>query len=363
MGKKVWRAMAAVFLAVFCLTGSLGAVVYNYQDLSLQGLSIKNYPDLINAINDAGWIVGAYKDAGLNKYQPFLWRPGLGRTTLPLNAYGTGLEARAYGINNQGQIVGQATLSPGPAKACWWSSPSAIPAELLTSAASLVSGCAYGINEAGQVAGEGQFAEGGPVHAALWPANHGTATDLGTLGGDTSSGRSINNAGQVVGIADNSQGYSRAVIWNVGQTAQDLDAFLNDGSTANVINNLGNVMGQAMTYLGGGSAFFWDHQTGMAQLLTDLYTSGAGGLSDANQVAGGGETIFPHISPCPWYWTPTGGEKDLNQMVANLPNGVTIVSVSAISPKGLMTGWDSQGHPYLLMPVASLPGLGLLLSD
>ena len=32
--------MTMVCLTIFCLAGSLGAVVYRYQDLSLQGLTI-----------------------------------------------------------------------------------------------------------------------------------------------------------------------------------------------------------------------------------------------------------------------------------------------------------------------------------
>ena len=107
--------------------------------------------------------------------QPFVWRPGLGRTNLQNPFYP--FEAHAYGINNQGQIVGQAGE---PIQclvimdACYWSNPAAAPVRLSTTSWSLVNSCAYGINESGQVAGEGQFEAIRILHPSTLPGGRQT---------------------------------------------------------------------------------------------------------------------------------------------------------------------------------------------
>jgi probable HAF family extracellular repeat protein len=56
---------------------------------------------------------------------------------------------------------------------------------------------AYGINDAGQVVGQASTAGNVATHAFI--DNGSVMTDLGTLGGTYSSANGINDAGQVVG--------------------------------------------------------------------------------------------------------------------------------------------------------------------
>ena len=292
MRSRVSWILSVVCLTIFCLASSLGAVVYRYQDLSLQGLTISgtgSNPAAIKAINDSAWLVGNYYDSGSSNYQPFVWRPGVGRTNLQNPGYS--LKASAHGINNQGQIVGQAFVSGLGFDACYWSSPAAAPVALPTTGSSMYENCAYGINEAGQVSGEGQFGFPAPTLAVLWPANHSTGTNLGTLGGTTSSGKGINNAGWVVGDADNSDGYHRACLWVPGAVPLELVTLPDGGffSSGIAINTQGNVVGVAdlTPGMGMGHAFFWNQQTGEAQDMCPAdYESSPNGISDANQVVG-----------------------------------------------------------------------------
>jgi probable HAF family extracellular repeat protein len=340
---RVCRIISVACLAIFALAGSLGATVYHYEDLTLQGFSGDN----ITAINDSRWIVGYSATGNPTPYQAFVWRPGVGKTNLQ------GGSTRAFGINKAGQIAGQCLGTPE--RACVWTDPAASPT-ILAWFQSINNSRAYGINDASQITGEMAFGFSDTnLHATRWDSPTGAAYDLGTLGGDTSSGRSINDAGQVVGKADTKTA-SLPCLW-VAQTPQEIPmpqgAFL---GSAKAINSQGNVLGQADTGLGFGQAFYWDHQTGVTQYVcSDWYDSIAGGLSDANQAVGSGEIMFPSYSTPVFSWNPTGGRKDLNSLVVNLPAGVTLNNLTApvISPKGYISGFDSRGHAYLLTPIAS----------
>jgi probable HAF family extracellular repeat protein len=355
MRNRVCWMLSVVCLAIFGLSGSLGATVYHYEDLTLQGFS----GDTITAINDSRWIVGYSATGNPTPYQAFVWRPGVGKTILQ-NLSPGGVGARAYGINNAGKIVGQVrTGSVGPYWACIWPDPGAAPTVLYWFS-STASSCAYGINTTGQITGELVFGfADDPLHAARWDIPQQTPFDLGTLGGETSSGRSINDAGRVVGQADKVVEGSqsrRPCLW-VGQASTEIPmpqgAF---SGSALAINSQGNVMGHAETGLGFGQAFFWNHQTGATQYICpDWYDSTAKGLSDANQVVGSGEIFVPSYSVGAFSWFPATGKQDLNNQVLNLPAGVTLNNLTApvISPKGYISGFDSRGHAYLLTPIAS----------
>jgi probable HAF family extracellular repeat protein len=71
-----------------------------------------------------------------------------------------------------------------------------------------------------------------------------TVTDLGTFGGTNSDCNGINNQGQVVGLADNAAGWSRAFLYS-GGTMADLGTFGGPVGVATGINDKGDVVGYA----------------------------------------------------------------------------------------------------------------------
>lgn len=121
-------------------------------------------------------------------------------------------------FNDRGQVVGNAGLSP--ISAAW---PSTVTALLwqhghvfkIGSLPGYGNSAAFGINNQGQVIGYARTVQGRTERAFLW--QNGKMRDLGTLpGGHVSKAYGINNRGEIVGVSDGiaclwSQGKARAL--------------------------------------------------------------------------------------------------------------------------------------------------------
>jgi len=70
---------------------------------------------------------------------------------------------------------------------------------------------AYGLNAQGWVVGEAETAAG-ELHAFLWTPTNGMG-DLGTLGGEISRAYDVNERGQVVGEAERENGHMAPFVW------------------------------------------------------------------------------------------------------------------------------------------------------
>lgn len=179
--------------------------------------------------------------------RPFLWRDGV-MTQLPLLGGNNGY---AGGVNNRGQVVGQAEYStPDPtcrlpgdflrvAPVVWENGKIR---DLHTFPGDSAAG-AWAINDTGQATG-GSGSCVNSFHAVLW--QDGTVIDLGNLGGITNNfGIDINKQGQVVGSSDlpgDTTGHG--FLWQKRTGMIDLGTLPGDvGSDADGINDLGQVVG------------------------------------------------------------------------------------------------------------------------
>lgn len=232
-------------------------------------------------VNDKSQVVG------VSKARAFLWQDG---KMQDLGALPGGKYSYANAINNKEQVVGSAGVGQGAYAVLWHNGKIKNLGRLPQAEYSL----ALSINNKGQVVGYGHggeyFGNFAIPRAFLWDQKNGMR-EIGTLGGgqyyDDSFAHAINDKEQIVGVSN-----WHAFLWQNG-TMQDLGVLPGyQRSHANAINNKGQVVG-IVTKSVGGTPFLW--QEGVMYDLNTLIPSdsgwklsGAYGINDAGQIAGGG---------------------------------------------------------------------------
>ena len=293
-------------------------------------------------VNGAEQVVGASTTDVFGAGRAFRWDDGR-LVNLGVVGGGTYAASAAYGINEVGDVVGQSHVNP--------SDP---PHAVLHRGGVLTDlGTGYGagsfsrgweINAAGEIVGERGRLQSSPVRAFLWRS--GTFRDLGTLGGvggpygTSSVAHAINDRGQVVGAAQPEAGPLHAFRWQRG-VMRDLGTLGgdNEATEARDINDAGRVVGSSPTATGSIHAFRW--QRGV---MRDLGTLGgdssfAYGINDEGAVVGGSRTpISPPSNAGHAFLWVAGELSDLNDVVSNLPNDVTLETARAINDDGSIVG-------------------------
>ena len=261
------------------------------------------------AINNLGQIAGE-SNTGIATYA-FRWDAGQ-MTAL------TGSSGNTYArdINNAGLVVGWAMVGNDP-QACLWSGSSKITIGWLGSGRH---SWAYGINNWGQVVGEATHDE--IYHQGVSPWTYGFIWDNGTMSESSpriGEGRGINDSGDIAGgslhsykyeihyacvvingvktVLSNTQDTYAADINNARQIIYQSSLWENGSSTSlngslHAINEHGHVVGSAM--VGVPHAMFWDNTPGHPR--TDLNTlipsdSGWAYLAEAYDINDNGQIV------------------------------------------------------------------------
>jgi probable HAF family extracellular repeat protein len=219
----------------------------------------------------------------------------------------------------------------------------------------------------GNVVGEAAV-DGSDVHAVLWSARTYAPRDLGTLGGPNSAALAVNDAGTVVGWANDSPDPTQtaAFIWDRTGGMQSLGL---DG-VATAINDLGQVVGQTAE----GQAFVL--QGSAPLVLTNLAgRSRASAINNAGMVAGWddidlhGHGLGHYRVGHAWIWEngtqtdlgvlPIPGPPQHSEAYALTDAGQVVGQSGIFRSKGPHQGW-LVSHAFLWQADQGMIDLGTL---
>jgi len=323
--------LAAVLLVA--LLRSRPEVLYEATILPTLG----GIPVVPHAINDRGQVVGAAevtpgqphmilwdKDNGLQDLGPWARHPG----------------SLHLALNNAGQIAGTVVDANGVGRA-FLQDPNGTR-RLLVDPAGRES-VATALNNRGQVVGYYETA-GKPRHACVWERT-GRMTDLGTLGGIESLACSINDRGQVAGVSAVRGPAWQVFLWdsNTGMIGLGPDPLRM--STSCYINNRGRVAGGFGSPNDPWAISAWTSSAGLQRvILPGSAFPEVAGLNDADQIVL--NTLRPVLrifghgffsKPASYLWDPNGGYVALESHVAG-PKGIVYFRAADIDNQGRLVG-------------------------
>ena len=299
------------------------------------------------AMNDRGAVVA--NAGGPGGLTVVTWGPD--GTFTDLGTLPDARDSRAVGINNDGTVVGVASMPTAYDHAVMWKRGAKIM-DLGTLGGPLSE--PIGIGNDGTIFGS-TLNSAGDERAVKWDS-HGRITDLGTLGGKISHAYVQNDVGMAAGFsatAENPDGYPlHTVLWDRTGKIVDVGSADIPWFGPRALNNAGTLIG----YYNG--PVRWDRRNGVRNLppVPDSAFYNAVAINDAGTIAGlasvGGGSVAIR-------WDSSGAVREL----PNLPGrsygyakaindaGTIIGSVAMFNQVPHAVRWDSAGN------VADLGGI------
>lgn len=247
------------------------------------GITADGYSEA-NGINELGLVVGGSCINSCSSYQAYsYWH----NTFVTYPTFG-GYASVSYGINNKGEMVGQADAEIMDDDGSFISVAFLIRHGQMTKLGTLPGYAysqAFAINDLGEIVGRSYNSNpedlSTPMRAVIFD-REGEVTDIGTLGGSVSLAFGINDRSQIVGRAT---GEDHAFVYCKGKM-RDLATLGGKFSTARDINNAGTIVGGShLATPGQRHAFAYSKG-----VMTDLGTLG-GDFSEAFSVNENGTIV------------------------------------------------------------------------
>lgn len=295
-------------------------------------------------INNEGQVVGGAGISPNNNSHAFLYSSGLMQD---LGTLGGSINdgSQAFGINDAGQIIGQSTINAtAVGHAFLYSSGS-----MLDLTPSGGNSYASAINNNGQIVG--YIGSGSTIQAFLYSG--GSLHTLGTLDGIGSYATAVNESGQVAGNIYYGTAITHAFLYS-GVSMQNIGTLGGSSAQAFGINDNGLVTGFANTSSGNPHAFLYTNGS-MQDLgtLSGIYNYGSigYGINASGEVVGQSydqtgrdENAFIYSN---------GSMENLNSLISPTL-GWTLEQANAINNAGDIVGLGSdalgQTEAYLLVP-------------
>lgn len=175
-------------------------------------------------------------------------------------------------------------------------------------------------------------------------AGTSTITDLGTLGGSSSTATAINNYDQVAGYSTRADGTTHAFLYS-GGSMTDLGALGGQLSVAYGINDSGQVVGYVAMVNGSGPTYAFLYSDGIMTLIPTLaessFSSQATAINNSGQIVGGSVN-----NTVAFLYTPGTGITNIATPVPGSGNSVANVA-TAINNSGQVVGYSqSPTLPY-----------------
>jgi probable HAF family extracellular repeat protein len=216
------------------------AFLFSYADKSMTEIgSLGGKLNAGCAINAAGQVTGYSQDEKGNLLAFSFSR------NAPIVSLGTlegGSTSEAFGINNQGEAVGDSQIGNQNHRPALFTNNSVQDLGIASSSEPDALETAYAINDSGQIVGR-RSAGNNAFHAFLY--SNGNTTDFGTLGGANGEALAINTHGHFVGDSDTADGATHAFLFD--GSLKDLGTLpgYENASYARGINNSGEIVGES----------------------------------------------------------------------------------------------------------------------
>jgi len=225
----------------------------------------------------------------------------------------------------------------------------------------------HSLNDRGQVVGVAET----PAHMFymfLWDKEKGFRK-LGRYDQPPHVGRlCLNNAGQIAGTTTDPNGHRRVFLWDVNGDSHMLGTFGGDHCIAHDLNNQGEIVGYAETPKHERRAFIWDRETGLRGIGTlGGDQSIALSVNDVGQVTGW--SLTPERHSHLFLWDPIEGMTDLGSAGTGPSRcyvnnqGFVVYRFGIPAGKTYFSTWTRNGGACQLDFVAAESGEPCALND